>query len=100
MSMFRIAPAADADLDEIWSYINSQSGTAAADRVEDDLHLAMRRIAETPGIGHLRLDLADEALRFYSVHKFLIIYRPEQRPIEVVRVLHGSRNVASILGSA
>jgi plasmid stabilization system protein ParE len=96
---YRLTPAADADLSEIWSFINGQSGAPAADRVEDQLHAAMHRLAKAPGIGHMRLDLANEALRFYSIHKFLIIYRPEQRPIEVVRVLHGSRDVASVLGS-
>lgn len=59
----------------------------------------MRRIGSLPGIGHLRLDLADEALRFFRVYKYLIIYRPETTPVQVVRVLHGARDVQAILGS-
>lgn len=60
----------------------------------------MHRLGESPGIGHLRQDLAVEPLRFWTVHNFLIVYRPEARPIQVVRVLHGARDVQAILGSS
>jgi len=48
---------------------------------------------------HFRSDLAKEALRFWHVRSFLIIYRSEKRPIEIVRVLGGARDVAAILES-
>jgi antitoxin ParD1/3/4/toxin ParE1/3/4 len=57
----------------------------------------MRKLARIPGMGHSREDLADESLRFWPVYSYLIIYRPESRPLEVVRVLHGSRDVRRIL---
>lgn len=56
----------------------------------------MQRIAGTPGLGHLREDLADEPLRFYPVWSYLVIYRLTD-PIQVVRVLHGARDVAGEL---
>lgn len=99
MSRYLITPEADADLDEIWQYVAINSGSSRADALEDELHTAMNRLGEIPGIGHLRHDLADEPLRFFGVHKFLIIYRPEMRPIQIVRVLHGARDVQAILGS-
>jgi antitoxin ParD1/3/4/toxin ParE1/3/4 len=58
----------------------------------------MRRLAQTPGMGHLREDLADEPLRFWPVYSYLIIYRPETDPLEIVRVLHGARDVRAVLG--
>ncbi|MFZ4575557.1 MAG: type II toxin-antitoxin system RelE/ParE family toxin [Phycisphaerales bacterium] len=97
MSGYVITPAADADLEEIWQYVALNSGEARADFVEDELHAAMQRLAEMPGIGHLRIDLADEALRFFSVQRFLIVYRPEFRPVQIIRVLHGARDVQAIL---
>ncbi len=56
----------------------------------------MRRIAARPGIGHLREDLADEFLRFVTVWNCLIVYRVA-RPVEIVRVVHGARDVARML---
>jgi plasmid stabilization system protein ParE len=44
------------------------------------------------------MDLAKESLRFWHVRGYLIIYRSEKHPIEIVRVLHGARDVQAILG--
>jgi plasmid stabilization system protein ParE len=57
----------------------------------------MRRLAEMPELGHFREDLADEPLRFWPVHSYLIIYRPDRKPLEVVRVLSGYRDIAELL---
>jgi plasmid stabilization system protein ParE len=43
----------------------------------------MRKLAEYPGMGHLREDLADEPLRFWPLYSYLIIYRAAARPIEI-----------------
>ena len=64
------------DLDEIWLYIASDSPTAA-DRVIDEIYEVIYRLAEFPGLGHLREDLIHEPLRFWSVYHYLIIYRAE-----------------------
>lgn len=42
---------------------------------------------------HLRPDLTPEDVRFWSVFKYLVIYRPGTKPLEIVRVLHGNRDV-------
>jgi len=36
----------------------------------------MHQLADHPGLGHLREHLADEALRVWTVHSYLVIYRP------------------------
>jgi antitoxin ParD1/3/4/toxin ParE1/3/4 len=59
----------------------------------------MKLLAQHPLLGHLREDLADEPLRFWPVYSYLIIYRAEKRPIQVVRVLHGARDVKRLLSS-
>jgi antitoxin ParD1/3/4/toxin ParE1/3/4 len=94
---FVLTAAARADLTEISDYTRQES-PAAARRVRDELREAMRRLAQMPGMGHLREDLADEPLRFWPVYSYLIIYRPETDPLEIVRVLHGARDVRAILG--
>jgi plasmid stabilization system protein ParE len=35
---------------------------------------------------------------FWPVYSYLIIYRPDKKPLEVLRVLHGNRDVTRILG--
>lgn len=50
-------------------------------------------IALLPNVGHPRSDLIDDpALRFWSVYSYLIAFLPEQRPLLIVRILHGSRS--------
>jgi plasmid stabilization system protein ParE len=100
MSDFVIAPAAAVELDEIWDYyaIEAQNPDAA-DRVIEEIFEAMHKLAQAPGMGHFRGDLAAEPLRFWRVRSYLIIYRSEKRPIEIVRILHGARDVGAILGS-
>jgi antitoxin ParD1/3/4/toxin ParE1/3/4 len=61
------------------------------------LRTAMTRLAEMPEIGHVREDLADEPLRFWPVYSYLIIYRPDARPLQVVRVLSGSRDITELV---
>ena len=58
---------------------------------------AMQRLADNPGIGHLRPDLTDQDVRFWSVFKYLVIYRPETKPLQIARVLHGKRDVKRLL---
>ena len=99
MSGFLIAPAALGDLSEIWDYYAIQiQNPDAADRVRDEIFESFRTLAKTPGMGHFRNDLAKKPLRFWHVRSYLIIYRSEKRPIEIVRVLHGARDVQAILG--
>jgi toxin ParE1/3/4 len=98
VSDFLVAPAARADLHEIWSYYaNSIQNLAAADRIRDELFAAFDALARMPGMGHYRTDLVAEPLRFWRVRDYLIIYRSEKAPIEIVRVLHGKRDVQAPL---
>lgn len=93
---FLLTRAAAADLEEIDRYI-AQDAPAAADRLVAALHEAMLRLADFPEIGHLRGDLAEEPLRFWPVSAYLIVYRAEETPLQIVRVLHASRDVRTLL---
>ncbi len=93
---FVLTPAARSDLIEIDDYLRSKS-RRAADRVRAALREGMRKLAKRPQIGHLREDPANERLRFWSVYSYLIIYRAEVRPVQVVRILHASRDVRNVL---
>ncbi len=96
MGGFKLSPEALSDIEEIWEFI-SNDNLDAADRVRDEIFNACDKLADVPGMGHLRTDLAQEPLRFFPVYSYLIIYRPDAKPLEIVRVLHGARDVAQLL---
>lgn len=97
MSRFILSPEARTDLEEIVDYI-AEDNLEAAEMVLRELKAAMGRLAEMPLLGHLRQDLTADALRFWQVYSFLIVYRAEKKPLEIVRVLHASRDVRRLLG--
>jgi plasmid stabilization system protein ParE len=96
MADFVLTPAAEGDILGILDYIGRENPPAAV-RVREALLDAMRQLAERPGIGHTRADLADEIVRFWPVFSYLVIYRPDVNPIQIVRVLHGKRDVRRLL---
>jgi toxin ParE1/3/4 len=77
--------------------LHAVDSTEAADRVLDALESAMVKIAKNAGVGHWREELADERHRFLLVYSYLIVYRHEATPLQIVRVLHAARDVQSIL---
>ena|SRR5271165_5532386 len=92
-----LAPEAVLDLVQIWRYLKKQSSLAVADRVESVIRDRIAFLARTPGAGHWNRNLTDEAVKFFPVYSYLIVYRPETKPLQVVSILHGHRNVERIL---
>jgi antitoxin ParD1/3/4/toxin ParE1/3/4 len=96
MKSFVFTPLAARDLNEIWDYLASNS-IQAANRVLDALEKALYGLAKNPNKGHWRDDLADRRHRFFLVYSYLIVYRPETKPLQVIRVLHASRDIQTLL---
>jgi plasmid stabilization system protein ParE len=99
MRGFRFTPQASDDLFEIWSYIAGDN-IEAADRVEDAIYECCAFVAEAPLRGHVRNDLTDLPVRFWTVQRYpnyRIVYDPNTSPLQIIRVLHGARNLARLL---
>jgi plasmid stabilization system protein ParE len=94
---YALSPQAALDLVEIWHYIKNQSNLSLADRVESAIRERIVFLAKSPGVGHWRKDITHEAVRFYAVYSYLIIYRPDTKPLQVVAILHGHRDIGQIL---
>ncbi len=94
-SPFVLSPEALNDVDEIWLYI-ADDDVVAADRNELALYSAMTLLAERPGIGHSRPDLTDQPVKFWPVDAYLIIYADVKPPVQIVRVLHGARDIPQL----
>ena len=93
-----ITDAAEADLDEAWDYLAARS-PAAADRLLDRFAKAARLHARFPESGPSREDIA-AGLRCFLVKPYVVFYRGAGDTIEVLRVIHGRRDVARILREA
>ena len=96
MSGYVLSADADLDLDEIWEYIAGDN-IDAADRWIGKLFDAFEALARTPGMGHKLEDLTAYPVLFWPVGAYLIIYRAERRPIEIVAVTQGSRDIPAFL---
>jgi len=92
-----LAPQAAVDLVEIWRYIKEQSSLTIADRVESAIREKIAFLAGAPGAGHGRKDLTEENVKFFTVYSYLIVYRPATKPLQIVSILHGRRDVEQIL---
>ena len=95
MGEFLVSLAARQDLLDIWSSI-ADDDLEAAERLVDQFEEAFNKLAEFPEMGHFRPDLIDLPVRFWTVGGYLIIYRAEVKPIEIVRVVSGYRNIAAL----
>ena len=96
-SRYILSPEAALDLAGIWHYIGRNATVMIADRVERVIREKMALLAAASGVGHWRHDLTDEAVKFFPVYSYLIVYRPETTPLQVVAILHGRRDVERLL---
>ena len=99
MSGFVLTPRAKADIFNIWAYIADQNQDAA-DRVEQAIFDACAFLAEAPARGHSGPDLTARPLRFWTLSRYpnyVIVYRPEKGPLQIVAVMHGKRDIQRIL---
>lgn len=94
---FILTPSAARDLDGILEYVFSRGGANAALHVHQRLYEDFAKLSEQPGIGHTREDLVDESLRAWAVFSYLVLYRPESSPVQIIRVIHGARDIPSVI---
>ena len=96
-SCYVLAPEAASDLVQIWRYIKRNAGLEMAGKVESVIRAKIVDLAAAPDAGHWRRDLTDEPVKFFPVYSYLVVYRPETSPLQVVAILHGRRDVAELL---
>ena len=92
MSRLLIRPAAERDLDDIWWHIAQDSSVNAdhfLDRIQDSCFV----LADYPHLG-LNRDEIRKGLRSHQVEHYQVFYVPLVDGVEIVRVLHGSRDIA------
>lgn len=87
MAEYRLTPAAERDLESIWTYTAGQWGVEQADRYIDVLTSAFSELADSPRTGpsceHIR-----PGYRRWRVEQHMIYFRVTEYGIAVARVLH------------
>lgn len=96
MTSYRLSGQALQDLSEILAYIQREHGEGRALRFRNEVMRTVSNLAMHPHTGHGRLDLPRRAFRFWPVHSYLIVYRPETIPLEIVAFVHGARDPADL----
>lgn len=87
MSEYRLSPAAELDLEDIWTYTVEHWGIDQANRYTDLLIAAFAELAQSPKIApacdHIR-----PGYRRRSVERHVIYFRIADYGIAVIRILH------------
>ena len=90
-------PLARADLLDIWNYVADDS-PAKADRLLDSINKQCQTLARFPKMGRARNKLG-ASLRSFPAGNYVIFYREVSKGIEIIRVLHGARDIEGIISS-
>lgn len=90
----RITPRAETDLEEIWLTI-ALDNPSAADKLLRRIATKLERLAEFPDMGSSRPEIAPSA-KILVEGNYLILYEPAGNDIEVVRVIHGARDLRDL----
>jgi toxin ParE1/3/4 len=95
VAVIRKRPRALLDLADIWSYIAEDSVTNA-DRFAARIDKTFRLLARRPEIGRARPELYPD-LRSFVIGKYVVFYLPLKGGVDVIRVLHGARDIETVL---
>jgi toxin ParE1/3/4 len=86
----RFSPAASSELEEIWEGLEASVSAGFARKTIRRLHRDFSLIERWPEVG--RVVPGKPWLRRFSCNPYVIVYRVIESGIEIVRVVHGSRN--------
>ena len=95
MAQIIFTPYANEDLLDIWVYIAENVEKENANNFLLSIKKKCEAIAEFPESGRVRYELLIN-LRSFPFKKFVIFYLPLADGIEVLRIVHSSRDISQI----
>lgn len=87
MAEYRLAPAAERDLENIWLYTWQQWGPEQADRYIDTLTGAFTELAQAP-LSFPACDTIRPGYRRRTVERHTVYYRVADYGVAIIRILH------------
>jgi toxin ParE1/3/4 len=91
---YRISAQARLDLEGIWLYLAKESEDIA-DQAIDNIFERFPKLAQFPEMGRDRSEIY-AGLRSFPVQRHIIFYNLIEGGIEVVRILHGARDIDTL----
>ena len=95
--LFALTPEAKADLREILLDI-AEDSPDAAERLRVEFYQGLERLGRSPGIGHYHEELLDRRYRFWNFYSYVVAYQWERKPVQIIAVAHGARDLAAFFG--
>ncbi len=95
MAQILFTPLATEDLREIWVYLAENAGSETANKFLSAVKKKCETVAEFPEIGRVRHEYLVN-LRSFPFGNYIIFYLPLDKGIEVLRIIHGSRDIQQI----
>ena len=94
-----LLPPARRDIREAVHWI-AKDNPGAALGLRNAVLAAARRIGDHPKIGLLRPEYSDGPVRFLILtgYPYVLVYNAAASPPRIIRVLHGARDIPSVLG--
>jgi plasmid stabilization system protein ParE len=94
LKLLRIAPEVESDLESIWQYVASESGSAEiASRLIDSITGHFLLLAKNPYLGRARDEDLRPGLRSLPAGEYVIFYRVREHDVLILHVLHGRRDI-------
>ena len=94
MAVLKRTRQAEIDLLDIWAFI-AEDNITAADKIVRQLDARSHELLDNPKMGLARDDVA-KGMRHLVMSSYLILYRIDGDDVEIVRYLHGARNLFSV----
>jgi plasmid stabilization system protein ParE len=93
---FRLTPEARTDLPEILLDVATDRPDAA-ERLRSRNYEALQTLGKSSGIGHFHEELLDRRYRFWNFYPYMVCYAWQEKPIQIVAVVHGAGHLAAFL---
>lgn len=99
MKGLRVSVAAERDLDDIWHYVATNSGSLErANKFVDAITQRLSVLEHSPKAGTIRTEI-DPDLRGLPVGDYIVYYRENKRWVIIARIIHGNRDQGAAYSS-
>lgn len=96
MKILRVSAAAERDLDDIWHYVATNSGSVErANKFVDAITQRLSVLAHSPKAGTVRAEIA-LGMRGLPVGDYIVYYRETKQWVVISRIIHGSRDQEAV----
>ncbi|MEM7204099.1 MAG: type II toxin-antitoxin system RelE/ParE family toxin [Planctomycetota bacterium] len=95
--MYQLTATAEHDLEQILHYVAGRDGINRALHVHSKFTTAFETLTAMPQIGTLRPNLTGDVVRWHHVFRWAVLYDPQAKPLTILRIIHGAREIERIL---